>query len=896
MVEKKQVRGTKKDGQDGYGMVIVVVILFFVCIAIFAALASSMRASRSQENLNIRDDEKWAAKSAMATMRRVLEVKIPQKHEAHLTEAQSCLRSMGNPNSTLPVFDEQDAAPESSVPVLLVQHDGSTACNQPSGFSAALNYTSLLGNTNTWTQNLLPLWERDAYGYGYQAEQLKVARIAEQFRRFNGAGDPVYVLGFVIDARGGQHFRIRENGEVTLGDISQNCGATGKLEITPRTVQLGNPVDFQITYTNVNRLRILSRANNLLHEENVTEQPDPQLFSWSYTPTATDSYRVEALSSDSGCLSRSEWIEVEVTNVTPPACPVIDSLTATPNTVTSGDLSTIAWATHNAAEVTLEGDIVAASGTKDFTILAERTFTLIARDAANTCPATRQVTVRMNLAPCPTPVVSQFVVSPSTATPGQSVTITWQVDNVIPGGTVNITLSDGTILSNVGAAGTRTITAPGTAGTFNYSISAANPCGTSATGSAQLQVNNSCQNPLINVYTATPSVVTAGENQTVRLNWTISGSVDAITIGGIGNVSGNYVDIPQPQVTTDYPITVSGCSTSVNRNTTVTVTPPSSGPTCDFNMESEAICSVLNVSQCGPHTVQGQLTTNGNSFTFSQSHSPFAGFGQGYLDNIAFRVSDVNNRLVSQGAISYTNSGSPYWNQQPAGAGTLYQNSVTITNSLPPGTVLPLKASFTIGYGASAGLDVKNFDTQTSPGGCGASGGGSCNSNQENIYYCDEHTNSEFHADTQTTVNRSAGTTYITVTFPYNYKQGSYHNGSFQVTNSNGVVEQRYFSTDPIHQNHPTIYYLPEGANLELSYPTTGINYSITGGVNFYLDPQGGSCTIAGSQQIQIAFNGNDDCIAGLYKVPEILNDKNYELFPQFLATLMPVKSGCGVF
>lgn len=596
MVEKKQVRVNKKDSQAGYGMVIVVVIIFFVCVAVFAALASSMRASRSQDNLDLRDDEKWEARAAMATMRRVLEVKIPQKHETHLTEAQNCLDSMGNPNSTLPVFDEQDAAPESSVPVLLVAGDGSTACNQPSGFSAALTYTSLLGNMNTWAQNLLPLWERDAHGYGYQPEMLKVARLSEQFRRFNGAGDPVYVFGFIIDARGGQHFRIREDGEVALGDVSRNCGATGRLEITPRTVQRGSPVTFQITYTNVNRLRILNRANALLFEVNVAEEPDPQVYSWVYTPTATDAYRVEALSSDSGCFSRSELIAVEVTDVVPPACPVIDSLTATPGTVASGDPATIAWATRNAAEVTLEGEIVAASGSKNYVILTERTFTLIARDAANICPATRTVTVRMTPAPCLNPTVSVFQVSPVTVNPGGTVTITWQVETLLPGGSVNITLPDGTVLTNVGASGTRTINAPGAVGTYNYSIFATNPCGSTASGTAQIQVVNSCVPPTLNNFEGNPSSVLQGGNQNVVFNWNVSGTVDTQSINqNIGSVSGSSHTILQPQTTTTYTYQVSGCGQTQQAQATVVVTSTPSA----FNRTGGGLCIYESVSNGG---------------------------------------------------------------------------------------------------------------------------------------------------------------------------------------------------------------------------------------------------------------------------------------------------------
>lgn len=894
MIENKKVRAKAKTSEAGYGVIVVILVLFFFCVIVFTSLAASVRSSRSQENLDLRDDDKWQAKAAIATMRRVLQVRIPQKHEAHITDAQNCLRSSGIANSNLPVFDEQDASPQASVPVLLIDQRGTPSCNMQSGYSATLSYTSLLGNADAWAQSLLPVWEQDAYQYGYQPEMLKVARLAEQFRQYNSAGDPVYVFGFIIDARGGQHFRLRENGEVSLGDVSQNCGATGRLEITPTTVQRGNPVTFRITYTSVSKLRILNSSGALLHEENVVEQSDPQIFEWNYTPSATDSYRVEAISSDSGCFSRSNWIQVEVTEVPIPPCAIIDDLTATPDAVLSGEQSTIAWTTRNADQVTLDGTIVPANGSSVFTIVADRTFTLNARDAANNCPTTRQVTVRVNLAPCLNPIVTQFTVNPASATPGQSVTITWQIDNLMPGGVVNITLPDGTVLSNVGASGARNITAPAGTGTYNYSISAVNPCGTSANGTAQLQVNNACQIPSIGTYTASPSTVTAGGSQTVRLNWLISGNVDSINIAGIGNVSGNLIDIAQPQTTTDYLMTVTGCSTSVTRNVTVTVNPPSSGPSCNFGMDSDSLCSVLNNSQCGPHRVDGQITVSGNTFTFQQTHSPFGMFGNEFFMSNTFALADAANRQILTGAWAYNNAGSPYWISQPSGAGVLYQNGVTINGNLPAGVTLPLHATFDVAYGANTGGDTKSFDTRTSPGGCGSSGAGSCSSSYENEYYCDEHSNTRFTTAVDISITRNNGQTTVVITPPPNNKPGYYHAGFFTVSSSNGS-QTFQFSSNPADQGNPSIIYYPEGGYIEKTF-MSGTNYFVNGAMNFYLDPVGGACTIAGSQQIDITFEGDDSCIAGLYNVPEIMDSDKYNLFPRFLATLVPKAKSCSLY
>ena len=560
---------SNENNEAGYGVIIVIVLIFFLFVMVLAGVSSSISASRSQDNLQTRQTEKWEAKSAFAVMRRVLQVRIPEKHRAHLADAQNCLQTQGIGISNLKAFDEQDMPVESSVPVVLAQQDGTTVCNQRD----ASSYTSLLGNSNAWAQTLLPLWEQEARSFGYTAEKIKVAQLIEQVRRFNSSGDPTYSFGFIIDARGGQHYRVREQGEVLLGNLTTSCGATGRLDIAPLTVAQGSPVTIKVTYSSVSQLnfyRHIGAASEVINAAAVTEQADPQDYSFSYTPESGYSYSVEALSSLDGCFSRSERISVTVTNTTS-LCPVIDILTTSPPAVQSGETSTVAWSVSNAAELTLDGTIVPLSGSQPFVIVADRTFTLNARDAANTCPASRQVSVTVLAVPCAQPVVAAFQVSPSSVQPNQSVTITWQIDNLVAGGTVSITLPDGSVQS-VGASGSIQVAAPVVDGTYSYSIQAKNPCSGVVTQTAQVQVVTSCINPSVNGFAGTPDTVFVGGNQNILFNWNVSGTVNSQSIDqGIGSVSGTSQSIGQPQVTTTYTYTAVGCGQTAQAQATVTV-------------------------------------------------------------------------------------------------------------------------------------------------------------------------------------------------------------------------------------------------------------------------------------------------------------------------------------
>lgn len=279
-----------------------------------------------------------------------------------------------------------------------------------------------------------------------------------------------------------------------------------------------------------------------------------------------------------GCTAQTAPATVTVTNP-PPVCPVIASYSASSASVVTGSQVTISWNVQNAANVTFEGAAVAATGSQTFTLTADRTFTLTASDAGNTCPVTQTITVRATAAPpaCafPAPQIQSFGANPSSIATGASSNLAWNVTGLQPGGTV--TLTGNGLNQTVSASGNQTVTPPNASGNYTYNLTATNVCsdGSLLTTQAPVVITvAACPSPAIDSFTVNPSTVTQGGNQRITFSWSISGTVDAVSIdNGVGGnlpASGS-VDVPQPATTTTYTITVVGCGVTRTAQVTVTV-------------------------------------------------------------------------------------------------------------------------------------------------------------------------------------------------------------------------------------------------------------------------------------------------------------------------------------
>ncbi len=162
----------------------------------------------------------------------------------------------------------------------------------------------------------------------------------------------------------------------------------------------------------------------------------------------------------------------------------------------------------------------------------------------------------------PKAVITKFAANPSRIKPGESATLTWQVQN-----------ADSVEISGIGAvnASSGSIQVTPTA-TTTYKLTAKNKSG---------EVNDTVQvivdQPAARVvsFRAAPSTIKVGDS--ANLVWETE-NAQKVAISGIGQVNPSGTASVSPRETTTYTITVTNQFGEVNSTVTVTVTPAGSAP------------------------------------------------------------------------------------------------------------------------------------------------------------------------------------------------------------------------------------------------------------------------------------------------------------------------------
>ena len=236
----------------------------------------------------------------------------------------------------------------------------------------------------------------------------------------------------------------------------------------------------------------------------------------------------------------------------------------------------------DAAQVVFEGVPVRPVGSQAFTLTSDRTFTLMASGSSGSCPVTRQITVRVRSAPpscsLSTPQIQSFVGSPSSVAIGESVVLSWSVSGLVSS-SVNISGPAGYSYSGA-PSGTTSLTPPGSAGDYTYTLRAENVCpdGTRFTAQQNVVIQvRACPPPVIDSFVVSPGTVSSGGASFITFSWSIAGSADAVSISnsvGSGLPASGVIEIPQPQTTTTYTLTSVGCGQTRQAQVTVTVLPP----------------------------------------------------------------------------------------------------------------------------------------------------------------------------------------------------------------------------------------------------------------------------------------------------------------------------------
>ena len=237
--------------------------------------------------------------------------------------------------------------------------------------------------------------------------------------------------------------------------------------------------------------------------------------------------------------------------------PVIDSFTANPATITTGQSATLTWTTTNATSVSISGitGALEANGSTTVSPTETTTYTLTAHGASITVRDTVTVTVNP-----PDPVIDTFTASSTSITSGTEVTLTWTTTNAtsvsIPGtsGTLEV---DGSTTVSPSTPTTYTLTASGASGT------------TAATATVTINISGWPTAAL----TANPATITAG--QSAALTWTTSDATSVSIdqeVGAVTPLAGGSTSV-SPTTTTTYTLTAGNTTGNATAAATVTVNP-----------------------------------------------------------------------------------------------------------------------------------------------------------------------------------------------------------------------------------------------------------------------------------------------------------------------------------
>jgi len=323
---------------------------------------------------------------------------------------------------------------------------------------------------------------------------------------------------------------------------------------------------------------------------------------------------------------------------------VINSFTATPATISTGQSTTLVWSvTIAAASLTINDGVSNLTGSQLTPITSNSvsvtptapvtTYTLTATDSkGNTQTATVTVTI------VPSPVITSFTATPTLIAAGQTSTLNWVIANGNPSIGCN---TSGCGFSGNGSGtpvtGTSIQVSPQT--TTVYNLFAVNAAGASVFTSVTVNVVPA---PTINFFKATQALI--GNGQCTALNWSVSGPTTSIAIdNNVGSVGSSGSTSVCPTQTTTYNLTatnvVNSFPATVTASATVTVsatpppfissftaTPPSVGPggTVTLNwtvLDATTVTIECITPGCDLNGSGTPITVTGNSITVMPASS-----------------------------------------------------------------------------------------------------------------------------------------------------------------------------------------------------------------------------------------------------------------------------------
>lgn len=207
-------------------------------------------------------------------------------------------------------------------------------------------------------------------------------------------------------------------------------------------------------------------------------------------------------------------------NVTVYQVPAIDAFTAVPTRVPSGGTVTFSWSTSSSDSVRITKDGVDMTGVNAGDVIgsatdqltADATYILYAANVLGYEVASEPITVTVG-----DPVIADFSASATSTAPGDTVTLSWQVE----GGTT-LTLSDGsadlhsaTDYAEI-SSGTFDVILPDTPGDYDYTLTVVDDASGTATSTITISVTDG---PVIRTFESDAYTVTSGDS--ITLTWAV---------------------------------------------------------------------------------------------------------------------------------------------------------------------------------------------------------------------------------------------------------------------------------------------------------------------------------------------------------------------------------------
>jgi uncharacterized repeat protein (TIGR03803 family) len=248
------------------------------------------------------------------------------------------------------------------------------------------------------------------------------------------------------------------------------------------------------------------------------------------------------------------------------------TLTATPNSVTLGQSSTLAWTSTNSTNCTASGawtggEAVSGSLTVTPSVAGAQTYTLTCTGAGGSASATATLTASASTAPVPSVTLT---VNPTSIIVGQSATLTWT--------STNATSCEASVgwSGNEPVTGSQNVT-PTAAGNVGYTLTCAGSGG-STSASATLAVTAA---PAPGV-TLSVSPTTIALGQSVVVTWSSTNATSCTASGawsGVQATAGSANETPSATGTAIYTLVCSGAGNpAATSSATVTVQAAAGSP------------------------------------------------------------------------------------------------------------------------------------------------------------------------------------------------------------------------------------------------------------------------------------------------------------------------------